>query len=113
MIVTSVPIGADVYRDGEFVGATPYSMTRPDGDARVGLEVRLDGYATGRATVSAITGETLAYVEERRKITPPGGNRIDSFSMPTSSVTVWADISRWARSAASRLRSGLEKAQKG
>ena len=61
----------------------------------------------------AITGETLAYVEERRKITPPGGNRIDSFSMPTSSVTVWADISRWARSAASRLRSGLEKAQKG
>ena len=57
--------------------------------------------------------ETLAYVEERRKITPPGGNRIDSFSMPTTSVSVWADISRWARSAASRLRSGLEKAQKG
>ena len=61
----------------------------------------------------AVTGETLAYIEDRRKITPPGGNRIDSFSMPSNSVTVWSDVGRWARSAASRFRSELEKAQKG
>lgn len=61
----------------------------------------------------ATTGEMLAYVEDRRKITPPGGDRIDSFSMPTNSVTVWNDVGRWARSAASRFRSELEKAQKG
>jgi hypothetical protein len=61
----------------------------------------------------AMTGETLAYVEERRKMSNPGGGRIDQFTMPTNSVTVWADVGRWARSAASRLRSSLEDAQKG
>ena len=61
----------------------------------------------------ATTGEMLGYVEERRKITPPGGDRIDSFSLPTNSVTVWNDVGRWASSAASRFRSALEKAQKG
>lgn len=60
----------------------------------------------------AVTGQVLAYVEERRKIEQPGG-RIDSFTMPANSVTVWSEVSRWARSAASRLRSSLEKAQKG
>jgi hypothetical protein len=58
------------------------------------------------------TGQVIAYVEERRKIEPPGGGRIDSFSQPANSVTVWADIGRWARSSASRLRSSMEKAQK-
>ncbi len=61
----------------------------------------------------ATTGETLAFIEERRKISKPGGGRIDQFTTPTNSVTVWADVGRWARSAASRLRSSLEKAQKG
>jgi Protein of unknown function (DUF3313) len=59
------------------------------------------------------TGQILAYVEERRKITPPGSGQIDRFSMPTSSVSVWSDVGRWARSSASRLRSSMEKAQKG
>jgi hypothetical protein len=58
------------------------------------------------------TGEVLAYVEERRKIGRPGG-QIDQFSRPANSVTVWAEITRWARGAASRLRSSMEKAQKG
>jgi uncharacterized protein DUF3313 len=59
------------------------------------------------------TGQVLAYVEERRKIEPPGGGNINSFSQPANSVTVWSDIGRWARSSASRLRSSMEKAQKG
>lgn len=60
----------------------------------------------------AVTGETLAYVEERRKIEQPGG-QINSFSTPANSVTVWSEVGRWARSSASRLRTSLEKAQKG
>ncbi len=63
--------------------------------------------------IDAETGVIQARVAERRAITPPGGGRIDSFSTPTNSVTAWADIKRWARSSASRLRSELEKAQKG
>ena len=58
------------------------------------------------------SGAVLAYVEDRRKMEKPGGGRIDSMTMPTNSVTVWSDVGRWARSAASRLRSELEKAQK-
>jgi hypothetical protein len=62
--------------------------------------------------VDSESGAVLAYVEDRRKMEKPGGGRIDSMTMPTNSVTVWSDVGRWARSAASRLRSSLEKAQK-
>ncbi|MEH6590652.1 MAG: DUF3313 family protein [Halioglobus sp.] len=81
---------------------------------------RGDIYLSSVASVTLVlelmdseTGQVIAYIEERRKIEPPGGGRIDSFTMPANSVTVWADIGRWARSSASRLRSSLEKAQKG
>ena len=63
--------------------------------------------------IDAETGVIQARVGERRAIQPPGGGRIDEFSTPTNSVTVWSDVKRWARSSASRLRSELEKAQKG
>jgi len=53
------------------------------------------------------TGELLARVAERGVI---GRGRIDEFSMPANSVTVRADISRWASSAARRLRSELDYA---
>ena len=79
---------------------------------------RSDIYLSSVATVTLVlelldaeTGQVLAYVEDRRKIEQPGG-QIDRFTMPTSSVTVWAEISRWARSSASRLRKSLEKAQR-
>ena len=84
------------------------------------LSGRSEVYLSSVATVTLVlelldseTGEVLAYVGDRRKIEPPGGGRIDSFSMPTNSVTVWSDIGRWARSSATRLRKSLEKAQKG
>jgi hypothetical protein len=80
---------------------------------------RSDVYLSNVASVTlvlelhdAVTGEVLAYVEERRKIGQPGG-QINQFSTPASSVTVWSDIKRWARSSGSRLRSSMEKAQKG
>lgn len=53
------------------------------------------------------TGEVLARVAERGVM---GRGRIDDFSMPANSVTVRADISRWASSAARRLRSELDYA---
>ena len=81
---------------------------------------RSDVYLSSVATVTLVlelldseTGQILAYVEERRKIEQPGGGRIDSFTMPASSVSIWSDVGRWARSSASRLRKSLEKAQKG
>jgi len=58
------------------------------------------------------SGAVLAYVEDRRKMEQPGGGSLNSMTMRTNSVTVWSDVSRWARSAASRLRKTLEKAQK-
>ena len=58
--------------------------------------------------IDAETGEVLAVVAERRQLGRSGG--LDSFSMPTSSVTVIADVKRWARAAAAKLRSELDKA---
>lgn len=75
--------------------------------------------STGEATLvlellDSETGAVLAYVEDRRKIQPAGSSgSINSFTMPSNSVTVWADVKRWARSGASRLRTTLEKAQGG
>ena len=79
-------------------------------------EIYLSNIGEATMTIDLIDAETgiiQARVSERRKIQPPGGGRIDTFSTPTNSVTVTADVKRWARSSASRLRSELEKAQKG
>ena len=53
------------------------------------------------------TGEVLARIAERRTI---GRGQIDMMSMPANSVTVWADVRRWAASSAKRLRSELDYA---
>jgi hypothetical protein len=54
-------------------------------------------------------GEIVAVVAERRAL-QSGTGRIDEFSMPTSRVTVLAEIRRWAQRSASKLRAGLDKA---
>ena len=59
--------------------------------------------------VDAETGEVLAVVAERRAL-GSGSGGINSFSMPSSSVTTLAEVRRWARNAASKLRSELDKA---
>jgi hypothetical protein len=79
-------------------------------------EIYLSSIGTATLVIiitDAETGQVLAYAEERRKITPAGGGSINEFSMPSSSVSQWSDIKRWARSSAGRLRKELEKAQKG
>ena len=57
-------------------------------------------------------GEVVAVVSERQKM-QSGTGRIDEFSRPANRVTVMADVKRWARRAASKLRGELEKALAG
>ena len=59
--------------------------------------------------IDAETGDVLAVVAERRAMGSPGG-QIDMMSMPTNSVTVIADVRRWAQRAGSKLGSELDKA---
>lgn len=59
--------------------------------------------------LDASNGEVLAVVAERQRL-QSGSGRIDSFSMPTSRATVYAEVRRWARRAASKLRVELDKA---
>lgn len=61
--------------------------------------------------IDAETGETLAVASERRKIEQPGG-QINSATMRTTSVTVQAEVRRWAQRSASKLRSEIDKGMK-
>jgi len=59
--------------------------------------------------IDAADGEVVAVVAERRAF-QSGSGRIDSMSMPTNSVTVIAEVRRWASRAARKLRDELDKA---
>ncbi len=59
--------------------------------------------------IDASDGEVVAVVAERRAM-QSGTGRIDEFSMPTSRVTVIAEVRRWAKRAARKLREELDKA---
>lgn len=59
--------------------------------------------------IDARNGEVLAVVAERTRL-QSGGGTIDSFSMPANRVTVFAEVRRWARRAATKLRKELDKA---
>ena len=60
----------------------------------------------------AETGHIVARVSERRKIQQNIGG-IDETTMPANTVTIWAEVRRWAQRGAGKLRRELEKAQKG
>lgn len=59
--------------------------------------------------IDAEDGEVVAVASERRKM-QSGTGRIDEFSRPTNRATVLAEVRRWARRAASKLRTELDKA---
>jgi serine/threonine-protein kinase len=64
----SNPEGAEVYLDGQLVGNTPYTLTKPDGDKQLKLEFRQAGYESRLVPVSARTSDmtlTLKKVEEK------------------------------------------------
>lgn len=79
----------------EFIGRSEIYLASV-GEATLVLEF-LDGK----------TGDVLARVSERGVI---GRGRIDMFSMPANSVTVRAEVARWASNAARKLRSELDTA---
>ena len=60
----------------------------------------------------AETGHIVARVSERRKIQRNMGG-IDETTMRANTVTIWAEVRRWAQRGAGKLRRELEKAQKG
>lgn len=82
----------------EFVGRTEIYLASV-GEATLVLEF-IDGQS----------GEVLARVAERGVIGGQPGGQISGFSMPTNTVTVVADVKRWASRMARRLRSELDDA---
>jgi hypothetical protein len=62
--------------------------------------------------LDARDGEVLAVVAERQRL-QSGTGSFDGFSRPTNSATVFAEVRRWARRAASKLRTELDKAVAG
>ncbi len=62
--------------------------------------------------IDAETGQTVAVVAERRAI-KSGTGRIDEFSMPINNATIIAEVRRWAKAAASKLRKELDAAVAG
>jgi hypothetical protein len=59
--------------------------------------------------IDAHDGEVVAVVAERRAM-QSGSGRIDEFSRPANTVTIIADVKRWARRGANKLRTELDKA---
>lgn len=62
--------------------------------------------------IDAETGTTVAIVAERRAI-KSGTGRVDQFSMPVNNATIIAEVRRWAKAAASKLRNELDAAVAG
>lgn len=88
------------------------SRVPPDSVGRVDVYMATFGEATFIVElIDAETGDVLAVASERRKIEQPGG-QIDSFTMRTTSVTVQAEVRRWAQRAAAKLRSEIDKGMK-
>lgn len=85
------------------------SNVPPESVGRVDVYMATFGEATFIVElIDAETGDVLAVASERRKIEQPGG-QIDQFTMRTNSVTIQAEVRRWARRAASKLRSEIDK----
>ena len=88
------------------------SKVPPPSVGRVDVYMATFGEATFIVElIDAETGDVLAVASERRKIEQPGG-QIDEFTMRTTNVTIQAEVRRWARRAASKLRSEIDKGMK-
>ena len=88
------------------------SNVPPESVGRVDVYMATFGEATFIVElIDAETGNVLAVASERRKIEQAGG-RIDQFTTRTTSVTVQAEVRRWAQRAAAKLRSEIDKGMK-
>ena len=52
--IRSEPIGAEVYRNNDLVGNTPYTLQKPQGAERVEFELRLGGYENRSFAITAV-----------------------------------------------------------
>lgn len=85
------------------------SQVPPETVGRSEIYLRSIGEATlVLELIDAQDGAVLAVVAERRSLSRPGG--MDMATMPTNNVTIIADIKRWSRSSASKLRKALDDA---
>ena len=67
VLVSSDPDGAEVYRNGAFVGNTPYTLPKPSGSDQIPLELRRSGYESKPVAITALTGEALRVSLTRKK----------------------------------------------
>jgi serine/threonine-protein kinase len=67
VLVSSDPDGAEVYRNGAFVGNTPYTLRRPSGSDQIPLELRRSGYESKPVAITALTIQALRVSLTRKK----------------------------------------------
>ena len=64
--IGSEPAGAEVWRDDELLGNTPYDVPRPEDDGRLDLELRLPGYQSRGFAISSLTDTEVTFSLERQ-----------------------------------------------
>ena len=57
--ISSVPAGAEVYRNGALIGNTPFETVKPEGSEQASFELRLTNYVTKSVAVTALTSDTV------------------------------------------------------
>ncbi|MEO0321813.1 MAG: serine/threonine-protein kinase [Myxococcota bacterium] len=72
--VGSEPAGAEVWRADELLGNTPFEVPRPEGDARLDLQLRLPGYRSRDFAISSLTDTSVSFAlvrsSSRQRRTP-------------------------------------------
>ncbi len=63
--IVSEPPGSEVWRGEEVIGLTPVEVPRPEGDDRLRLELRADGYRTRSFVISSLTQPEITFRLER------------------------------------------------
>ncbi|MEM1416432.1 MAG: protein kinase [Myxococcota bacterium] len=59
--IASEPAGAEVWRENELLGNTPFEVPRPDGDGRLELQLRLPGYTSRDFAISSLTASDVSF----------------------------------------------------
>lgn len=60
MTLQSKPSGAEVYRDGDLVGSTPFALFKPEADDNIRLVLKREGYQDKSVLVRALSPESMS-----------------------------------------------------
>jgi hypothetical protein len=66
----SIPLGAEIYLDGVFVGVTPFTIWAVDPGSHL-LRASMNGYDSNTQQISISAGQTFVYSPTLRKLSPP------------------------------------------